>query len=616
MCSDIKIIFSIFPLLIFIQSSCSAVRNLDVLENQECGIRLDLPDFEEEKSYEEEESVSFSGPSIMNAVLDSATGDMVATDIIKASKVTARFKNAAERKGRVSLIFDVTVPPVLIDSECQLTLLPLADIGGDSLYLDPVYITGQKYREAQMRGYEKYRALLSTIISDSTDFIMMRSLEMFIRRYFPETYLMKNDSSLVSESDAENIFGVRQKDALEHYKRYGLMERNRRRKENSEKMYSKIISNGVDKIRLDTVVVSQGGEVTYRYIQDLDCKQSVKKIPVSLFGELYVYGKKVCTLPSPEKIVFYISSLTSLADTSARYTVRVIERQVNESLNAVIDFEIGSSEVDLTLGNNAVELARVSSWAGKVLEKAGYETDSVIVTASCSPEGRYAYNTELSKGRAEAVKEHLAAITRVGKSIFRTAYLPENWETLKKIIVSDSCVSYSTKQYVMSLDNERNPDKAELKLKSIPEYQYIQREVYPKLRNVRFDIYLRRKGMLKDTVHTKDVDSLYMSGLKALLKADYKKAVSVLGNYGDYNSALAYLAAGYNEKALAVLSEIDSVSARVEYLTAMALYRLGKKKSGYSYFISSVRKDPAMLHRSRLDPELGDAVRRYERENN
>ena len=42
---------------------------------------------------------------IMKAVRDDETGEMVATDILDAAVITARFRNVAERGGRVDLRF-------------------------------------------------------------------------------------------------------------------------------------------------------------------------------------------------------------------------------------------------------------------------------------------------------------------------------------------------------------------------------------------------------------------------------------------------------------------------------------------------------------------------------
>ena len=47
---------------------------------------------------------------IMKAIKDEETGEMVATDVIEAATVTARFRNIAERHGKVDLAFQVIVP--------------------------------------------------------------------------------------------------------------------------------------------------------------------------------------------------------------------------------------------------------------------------------------------------------------------------------------------------------------------------------------------------------------------------------------------------------------------------------------------------------------------------
>ena len=145
---------------------------------------------------------------------------MVATDVISASKVTARFRNVAERAGYVSISFDVSVPAAMSDSRWQLKICPNMRILQDTLPLEPLYITGAAYRAAQLRGYERYRAFLASIITDSMDLVQVRQLEIFIKRHFPQTYAMKNDSSIVTQPMEENLFGVTQRQALEHYKKH------------------------------------------------------------------------------------------------------------------------------------------------------------------------------------------------------------------------------------------------------------------------------------------------------------------------------------------------------------------------------------------------------------
>ena len=86
-------------------------------------------------------NVEESGPVIMNAIKDE-NGEMVATDVIKAAVVSARFRNVAERMGKVDLKFQVPVPEMMQDSRWQLRMVPRLFILKDSTDLEPVLITG------------------------------------------------------------------------------------------------------------------------------------------------------------------------------------------------------------------------------------------------------------------------------------------------------------------------------------------------------------------------------------------------------------------------------------------------------------------------------------------
>ena len=107
------------------------------------------------------------------------------------------------------------------------------------------------------------------------------------------------------------------------------------------------------------------------------------------------------------------------------------------------------------------------------------------------------------------------------------------------------------------------------------------------------------------------LDSSYMAGVEAIRNLDYKKAVSLLYGYSDCNSALACLSAGYEESALKILSEIDRRTAKVNYLTALALARLDMKQEAIEYYARSVAQDPAMKFRANLDPELSPLLKAF-----
>ena len=78
---------------------------------------------------------------IMRATRDE-DGEMVATDVIDAAYVTARFRNVAERHGKVDLRFQVIVPARMQDSRWQLRLRPEMILAGERTPLDSIIISG------------------------------------------------------------------------------------------------------------------------------------------------------------------------------------------------------------------------------------------------------------------------------------------------------------------------------------------------------------------------------------------------------------------------------------------------------------------------------------------
>ena len=201
---------------------------------------------------------------IMKAVKDEETGEMVATDVLDAAMVTARFRNIAERKGKVDLVFQVIVPASMRDSRWQLRFYPDMYVLEDSIRLEPVIITGDAYRKAQLKGYEHYEKFLSKIVDDSTAFINVRQLEIFLKRHIPELYSYKSDSTFVSEEQFLSAYGVSQRQAIEHYTNKFAKNMNERRKARKDKMYAKYVKAPIvtDGIRLDTVMVNSHGDLS------------------------------------------------------------------------------------------------------------------------------------------------------------------------------------------------------------------------------------------------------------------------------------------------------------------------------------------------------------------
>ena len=595
--------------------SCSPYKKIRNIRSGTVALSLSVPD---EPPMEAEEDVEVSvdsirgtlvdEPLIMNAIRDSETGEMVATDVINASKVTARFRNVAERAGYVSISFDVTVPAALSDSRWQLKIQPFMAIQRDTVPLDAIYVTGEQYRAGQLRGYERYRAFLASIITDTTDFIRIHQLEIFLERHYPQTYAMKRDSSYVPEPMAENLFGVTQRDALIHYTRHLKWKLNERRKGRVGKMYEKYVKDPIVKegVRLDTVLTASGGDFIYRYIHTFRSRPRLKKVTLSLDGKLYEEGRCIHSFPFPDELTFYISSLSGLLDDRTKYRMLVLERVVHDNTKALIDFHQGSSQVDTSLGDNASELRRVRKCIDDIVARDALELDSLVIVASCSPEGSYANNRRLSAARSQAVKDYIRDfVPEDWRDSLVASELPENWEQLEKLVANDTVLGEASRKRILAeILSGEDPDVAEAKISRFSEYRYLREKVYPKLRSVSFDFHMHRIGMQKDTVHTTEVDTVYMAGVQAIRDMDYKKAVYLLRPYDDYNAALAFMSADYNHSALDVLSRLDDSDPKVCYLKAMVLSRLGQQEEAQKYYRLCLAYDPYMRHRANLDPEM------------
>ena len=549
---------------------------------------------------------------IMKAVKDE-NGEMVASDVIAPVTVSAKFKNVAERHGVVELRFDVTVPAAMMAGRLQMRLSPVLKAMGDSSALAPIFITGEQYRRAQLRGYQRYQRFLQGIVADTAVFIRQGQLEYFIKRNLPEIYALKADSSFVSDEHFASLYGVSQREALEHYTNRFLLRRNRRRKAMRSKMFARYVKAPfVEGTRLDTVLRAENGDFVYNYVHTMPSRPGLRKAEISLSGALYEQDRNVCDLPPTAPLSFYISSLSGLSENIERYISKIIERRVYANTACYVEFATGSSAIDTALGNNASEMGRIAGNLNQILSGEDFEIDSIVVQASCSPEGSLAFNRRLSRARSESVCRHYAGLAE--RDTLRIEFIPrevpENWSGLGALVEADSLLSASEKADLGRICLEPDLDLRERKLSLQPFYRHLREQIYPRLRVVKFGFHLHRKGMVKDTVHTTEPDTLYRKGLDALKNFDYRGAISLLRPYGDINTAVAYCALDYNASALAVLDSLED-SAKAEYLRALIHARKGEDRKAVECYVKACGMDPSLVHRGNLDPEIAALKNKY-----
>lgn len=582
---------------------------------------------------------------IMKAVRDDETGEMVATDVLDAAVVTARFRNVAERHGRIDLRFEVIVPASMQDSKWQLRFYPDMFMLEDSLRLESVFITGEDYRKKQIRGYELYNRYLSSIITDSLAFVNLRNVEIFIQRNLPDLYRFKCDSTVVTEEQAaafESRWGLHEKEIIEHYTNRFAWRYNERKKERRGVMYARYVKAPIvtEGIRLDTVLRNSDGDFVYHYTQTIKTRPRLRKVDIVLSGDIYEADRKIYAMQRSAPLTFYISSLSAFVDGTQRYLSHIVERQVSANTACYVDFETGKADINPDMGHNRTELGRIRRNLCELLDNQQLEMDSIVIAASASPEGTEKANDALSEKRAGSVADYFGQYIRhyrdsvrrleglavtvdeMGRERysrqktsfpdirFRSRSNGENWDMLSLLVDQDSLLSpFDVRSYMRHLQEE-DPDRREAALQTEPYYRYLRENLYPRLRTVRFDFYLHRKGMVKDTVHTTVLDSAYMKGVAALRDRDYPKALEYLREYKDFNTAIAYVSLDYNASAMAILQKLER-TPQVNYMLALLYARNEDDQNAVQCYLDACREDRSYVFRGNLDPEIYTLIKRY-----
>jgi hypothetical protein len=575
---------------------------------------------------------------IMKAIKDEETGEMVATDVIDAATVTARFRNVAERSGKVDLAFQIVVPESMMDSKWQLRFYPDLFVLEDSTRLDPVIITGAGYRKAQLKGYQQYDRFISRIIQDSTRFVNLKALEIFLKRNIPQVYAFKTDSTYVSDEEFYSIYGVGEQEAVDHYTNKIAKNRNERRKARIDKMYAKYVKTPIvtEGIRLDTVIIDANGDFIYNYIQTINTRPKLRKADIILSGDIYEQERRIYTIPRSEPLTFYISSISALADNTERYLTKVIERRASANTECRLDFELGKADLKPELGENYNGITKIKETLASLLDNETYDLDSIVVSATASPEGSYATNGALAQKRSEAVSSYFDSYIReyrdsliaeggvsmdldgsnmtytktVQEIMLTPRSIPENWTDLHALVQEDPYLNVDQKETFNQIYEIADPDQREKTLQGRSYYGYLKESLYPKLRTVKFNFYLHRKGMVKDTVHTTVIDSTYMRGVQALKDMDYESALALLRPYKDFNTAVAFMGLNRNANALNILEKHEK-TPEVNYLLAILYSRTGEPEKAVDCYMRACRQNGSYVYRGNLDPEISVLIKTY-----
>ena len=361
--------------------------------------------------------------------------------------------------------------------------------------------------------------------------------------------------------------------------------------------------------RLDSIV-QHPGHISYYYSQEVPTDETSKTMLVTLQGWVMALDESYYKLTPSDTLTYHVSSMLSFADTTTRYKIKIIEKYATVQDRNYIQFRLNDTHVLDSLGRNAAELDKIRTRMAGLIGQREFFVDSIVLTASASPEGRYARNSTLAQGRAHALKGYLRkCIGPQVDTLMQIRWIAEDWHELTTRIHSDENLQHRA-EILKLIDTDSDPDRRERTIRELypQDYQYLKESVYPSLRAVTMRYDLRRVGMVKDTIHTREVDTAYMRGINLLQKRKYAKALYILNDYRDRNTVITLLSLGYDAQALEMLNGLER-SHTTEYLKAVACARLGRKTEGREHFLKACELDERMLFRGNLDPEIAELLK-------
>jgi hypothetical protein len=572
---------------------------------------------------------------IYNQAIRDSSGELTGIRQLNEVVISTKAHNIAERNGIITIGFVLTIPSCLIHDSWQTEMVPVMLRGEDTTTFPKIIVSGKEFKRSQANGYRKFAKYMEGIIPEEASFLEsfsdMEGLSIFLERHLPQSMALNG----IRNDFLKTKSGVSEKEIIDKYIKEWLIERNEKRKSRIGEVFLRYVKNPYIKgARLDSVIKDKYGNFDYHYSQDVATNQESRKLYLWVKGCVRSSSGLTYMLADSDTITYNVSSVSAFTQDIIRYKKKVIERRVNQRYDSRISFKAGKYKIDPYHNNNANELEKISSMVENVFKENEFEIDSVKIISSSSPEGKFKTNEKLSKQRSTEIEKLITDLVIEMSQKYKTLHLhhgklvgeygdrqhdlngkiiqciiPENWQLLYRLIERDTILT--NKKGLLDCFAEVEPDKREnLLSKYKQEYNYLKENIYPLLRKVSIELNLLRIGMVKDTIHTSEPDTLYTRGVNLLKKREYSKALEILIGYNDINTAIAHLSLGQDVSAYSILEKLKE-SAHQLYMMAIIHARKGEEQEAARLFLKSKELDIKMAYRGGLDPEISKLIEKY-----
>lgn len=156
--------------------------------------------------------------------------------------------------------------------------------------------------------------------------------------------------------------------------------------------------------------------------------------------------------------------------------------------SAYIDFVVNRTDIRADYRNNQAELDKIQRSINSVKDDKDMTITGIKIKGFASPEGSYASNERLAKGRTEALKNYVQNLYHFDASIMKTDYEPEDWAGLEAYVQKSSLAHKD--EILAIIDSDMTPDKKDRSIRQrFPaDYRILLTECYPSLRHSDYEV--------------------------------------------------------------------------------------------------------------------------------
>ena len=166
----------------------------------------------------------------------------------------------------------------------------------------------------------------------------------------------------------------------------------------------------------------------------------------------------------------------------------VKERSI--AAKAYVDFPVNKIEIYPDYRRNPVELKKILATIDSVRADKNLTFRSIHIKGFASPEGSYANNERLAKGRTQTLADYVRNLYKFNRNVITTSYTPEDWAGLEEYVKSEAGQrNLSNPEGILAIITDpayRGKDdlrEQQIKTKFPKDYQFLLAEVYPGLRH-------------------------------------------------------------------------------------------------------------------------------------